>query len=332
MRRRFADWRALLQRFARALHPILTRDTAAARHRCLARPRGAARPRLAHPPRSGGADMRELLRIGGMCVHDLLDERFRLPLLKGALAFDAVLGTNYGPRSPGTVVSLLYRLRGLAGGGRPGAAAGGLGALSEALARAARAAGAQLRTGAPVERILVREDRVAGVVLASGEEIAADDRSLERRSEEHLPQAARQRASRCRLRAPGDHVRSRGLDGEAAPRARDVCRSSPDSTPAGAAGAAAGGAVARITSSVPTITPSTRSSRERPMLEITHSDARRSEARARRQARHVGDRAVRALRRSSGGWESQRARASPNAIIDTLAPTHRGCATAIVAS
>ncbi|HET7757121.1 MAG TPA: NAD(P)/FAD-dependent oxidoreductase [Steroidobacteraceae bacterium] len=123
----------------------------------------------------GRRNMRELLRIGGMCVQDLLDEHFESPLLKGALAFDAVLGSNYGPRSPGTVFTLLYRLA--AAGGAPHGLAqplGGLGALSQALARSAAAAGAAVRTGAAVGRIVVRGDRAAGVVLESGEELLAD--------------------------------------------------------------------------------------------------------------------------------------------------------------
>jgi phytoene dehydrogenase-like protein len=122
----------------------------------------------------GRRDMQQLLRIGAMCVQDLLDEHFESPLLKGALAFDAVLGTNYGPRSPGTVFTLLYRMAAAAGEGAGLAQPlGGLGALSEALGRAALAAGAQIRTGAPVARILVRDDRAAGVMLETGEEIAA---------------------------------------------------------------------------------------------------------------------------------------------------------------
>ena len=85
-----------------------------------------------------------------------------------------MLGTNYGPRSPGTVFTLLYRLAAAAGAdGGLAQPAGGLGALSEALARAARAAGAEIRTGAAVGRILVRDDRAAGVVLACGEQITA---------------------------------------------------------------------------------------------------------------------------------------------------------------
>src|SRR6266478_3536258 len=101
--------------------------------------------------RLGRRDMRELLRIGGMCVQDLLDERFESPLLKGALALDAVLESNLGPRSPGTVLSLLYRIAAAGGAEALAQPQGGLGALSEALARAATAAGAQIRTQAAVE-------------------------------------------------------------------------------------------------------------------------------------------------------------------------------------
>jgi phytoene dehydrogenase-like protein len=118
--------------------------------------------------------MRELLRIGGMCVQDLLDEHFETPLLKGALGFDAVLGTNAGPRSPGSVFPLLYRMAAeVRGGSALAQPVGGLGALSDALARAALAAGAAIRTSCVVERILVRDDRAAGVVLRSGEQISA---------------------------------------------------------------------------------------------------------------------------------------------------------------
>lgn len=165
-------WRSRMQRLARALHPVLL----------AAPPRlgsgewrdGAALLRLGWAIRRlGRDDMRELLRIGGMCVHDLLEEQFTSPLLRGALAFDAVLGTNLGPRSPGTVLSLLYRMAAPAGPESLAQPEGGLGAVTRALGRAAVAAGAQLRTSAPVARILVQDDRVCGVTLASGEEIAA---------------------------------------------------------------------------------------------------------------------------------------------------------------
>jgi len=120
--------------------------------------------------RLGRRDMRELLRIGGMCVHDLLEEYFETPLLKGALGFDAVLGTNLAPRSPGSVFTLLYRM---AAGSTLSLPHGGMGAVSDALARAAIDAGVVIRTGAPVARIRVHGDRAAGVVLESGESLQA---------------------------------------------------------------------------------------------------------------------------------------------------------------
>ncbi len=125
--------------------------------------------------RLGKRDMRELLRIGGMNVYDLLEENFDSAALKGALGFDAVLGANFGPRSPGTVLTLLYRLAAESAAGAAGLSQpkGGMGALCNALAKAASAAGAVIRTAAPVARISVEGDRIAGVVLESGESIAA---------------------------------------------------------------------------------------------------------------------------------------------------------------
>ena len=169
----FKAYSARMQRFAQALVPVLSRvpprlGTADWKDY-------AALARLAwRIRRLGRDDMRELLRIGGMNVYDLLEEHFETPLLKGALGFDAVLGTNFGPRSPGTVLTLLYRLatQAAAGGGlsQP---LGGVGALCEALARSATAHGAQIRARTAVKRILVEADRAAGVELESGERIAA---------------------------------------------------------------------------------------------------------------------------------------------------------------
>jgi phytoene dehydrogenase-like protein len=105
----------------------------------------------------------------------LLEENFSSAALKGALAFDAVLGSNFGPRSPGTVLTLLYRLAAQSAAGASGLSQpkGGMGAVCNALAKAAAAAGATIRTAAPVARIIVEEDRACGVVLESGERIGA---------------------------------------------------------------------------------------------------------------------------------------------------------------
>lgn len=169
----FREYTARMRRLAAALRPLLETvpprlGSRAWRDRLTLLGLGAKLRLL------GRADLRELLRIAGMCVHDLLDEHFESPLLKGALAIDAVLGTNLGPRSPGSVFTLLYRLA--AGGGAAASLAqpvGGLGALTEALAQAAASAGAELRFSAPVARVIVTDDSAAGVVLESGERLEA---------------------------------------------------------------------------------------------------------------------------------------------------------------
>jgi phytoene dehydrogenase-like protein len=120
-------------------------------------------------------DLREFLRVVTMPVYDVLEESFASPLLKGALALDAVLGTRLGPRSGNSLFTYLYRLGGSVDG-RPGALAlprGGMGAVTGALAAAARAAGATIRLSSPVEAITLAGERVSGVRLASGEHLAA---------------------------------------------------------------------------------------------------------------------------------------------------------------
>jgi phytoene dehydrogenase-like protein len=121
----------------------------------------------------GRSDMRELLRVIGMNVYDLVEENFASPLLQGAVAFDAVLGANFGPRSPGSALTLLYRLAAEHGAAAAGAT-GGVGAVTDAIAAAARSFGAELRAGTAVEKILVRGDKACGVRLQGGEDIIAE--------------------------------------------------------------------------------------------------------------------------------------------------------------
>ena len=132
--------------------------------------------RMAWQVRSlGRDDMRELLRIIGMNAYDLAEEHVESATLRGAIAFDAVLGTNFGPRAPGTVLTLLYRLAAESAAGTAGMAqpAGGMGAVTQALAAAAQAASVEIRTGARVARVVVQNDKAAGVELTDGETITA---------------------------------------------------------------------------------------------------------------------------------------------------------------
>jgi phytoene dehydrogenase-like protein len=115
-----------------------------------------------------------LLRYLPMPVADLVSEWFETDLLRATVAARALSGTRLGPRAAGTGASLLIAAAwdpAPAGSGLT--ARGGPGALARALAGAAAAAGAEIRTGADVARILVREGRACGVALASGEEIPA---------------------------------------------------------------------------------------------------------------------------------------------------------------
>ena len=121
--------------------------------------------------RLGRTEMREFLRLIGMNIFDEVEERFENPLLRGGLSCDAVLGTHLGPRSPNTILTLLYRLAG--SHGTYDLPAGGMGAVSEALAQAARRHGAEIRTASPVARIIVENGRVTGVETESGEAIAS---------------------------------------------------------------------------------------------------------------------------------------------------------------
>jgi len=93
----------------------------------------------------GRRDMREFLRIIGMNAYDLVADEFESELVKGALSLDAVLGTNFGPRAPGTVLTLLYRLaaESAAGPRAPAQARRGRGARAPPRAPPGRGGGAR---------------------------------------------------------------------------------------------------------------------------------------------------------------------------------------------
>src|SRR5690242_9494292 len=120
-------------------------------------------------------DLTAMVKIFTASAAELLDEWFESEEVKVTLATDGVIGANGGPRSPGTAYILLHHCMGGVGGYRGlwGFVRGGMGAVSEAIAASARAKGAEIRTMAPVRQVTVRDGRATGVVLESGEEIAA---------------------------------------------------------------------------------------------------------------------------------------------------------------
>jgi phytoene dehydrogenase-like protein len=123
----------------------------------------------------GKADFLEFLRMLLINVHDVLNDELRHPLLKGVLAFDATLGSWLGPRSPNSLILLLNRLAGEVAGQKAALALpeGGMTGLAVAMAKAVRAQGGEIRTGARVAALVVEADQVAGVRLASGEALHA---------------------------------------------------------------------------------------------------------------------------------------------------------------
>jgi phytoene dehydrogenase-like protein len=115
-----------------------------------------------------------LLRWGPMAVADFVAEWFESDLLQAAVAARGIFGMSQGPWSAGTTAALLLNsAEDPVPGGSSVMVKGGPDALTSAMLDAAREAGAEVRTGATVARILVRDGRTAGVLLQDGSEIAA---------------------------------------------------------------------------------------------------------------------------------------------------------------
>jgi phytoene dehydrogenase-like protein len=123
----------------------------------------------------GKRDAHSILRILPMAVADLVAEAFETDAVQAAIAWRGVQYCSLGPWSAGTAAILLGDSAGNDGGaaGQAVFAIGGPGAVSEAVAAAARAAGAEIRCGVEVSAISSRDGAVTGVVLATGEEIPA---------------------------------------------------------------------------------------------------------------------------------------------------------------
>src|SRR5215469_8582687 len=122
----------------------------------------------------GKKDMFRLLRWGPMAVADLAAEYFETELLRAVIAARGVFGTFLGPWSAGSALVLLIRAAGdHIPAGSAHMAVGGMGAVTQAMASAAQAAGVEIRTGVEVIEIHVKNGAATGVLLSTGEEINA---------------------------------------------------------------------------------------------------------------------------------------------------------------
>lgn len=124
----------------------------------------------------GERELYEYVRFFTMSAADFLEDYFENDLIKAAMASPGVIGTALGVESPGSAYILLHHVMGDVDGniGAWGLARGGMGAISNALASAAKSFGGEVRTNAGVQQILVKNGRAIGAVLEDGEEIYAN--------------------------------------------------------------------------------------------------------------------------------------------------------------
>lgn len=123
----------------------------------------------------GKREMMEVLRVVPMPIADLAEEWFGLEALRAALAVAGTRDVMHGPMSGGTALVFLHQQVGQKEGsiGVRSVPRGGTGALTSAIAGAARESGAEIRLGAEVRSVMVEKGKVTGVRLETGEEIGA---------------------------------------------------------------------------------------------------------------------------------------------------------------
>jgi phytoene dehydrogenase-like protein len=120
-------------------------------------------------------DKRMLLDLMTRSAGEMLDERFESDLVKALFGFDAIVGNYASPYTPGSAYVMLHHAFGEVNGrkGVWGHAIGGMGAITQAMAKAARAHGAEIETDAAVSEVLVEDGRAVGVALADGRSLRA---------------------------------------------------------------------------------------------------------------------------------------------------------------
>jgi len=164
-----------------------------------------------------GEDKYNQVQLMTMSAIDFLDQWFETDVLKATMSASGIIGTFLGVRSPGTAYVLLHHYMGeIDGAFRAwGFARGGTGALSNAIADAAREAGAEIRTQAGVAQILVKDGKAVGVATTNGDEFYAPIVSssvdpnltfLKMIDEKHLPEDFREEVKRYKFRGSSGKV------------------------------------------------------------------------------------------------------------------------------
>ncbi len=312
----YEEYAILMAQMARFIKPILSAVPA---------DQGRIRPAewlsLAPMARRFAALPRRLrdtfIQLMTMSAADFLDQWFETDPLKATMAASGIIGTFQGVRSPGTAYVLLHHYMGeIDGAFRAwGIPRGGTGGVSLAIASAARAQGAEIRTEAAVASIDVRGGRAVGVTLQSGETLEADRRPLERRPAGHVPRPRRARGARRPVRRRRPPVSVPGVVGQGEPGPRRAARAhlpprtwrAPPRRDQLLAVGRVHGARVRRRQVRPVLTP--------PVHRRDHPDARRPGDGAPRQARDELLRPVRALppggRRRMGRRAPRRPFATP---------------------
>ena len=171
----YEEYGQLMVEMARFIKPILAitpPDLTSRDPRPLLPLAGLARRFQSLPERQQAV----FVQLMTMSASDFLDQWFETDPLKATMSASGIIGTYQGVKSPGTAYVLLHHYMGeIDGAFRAwGIPKGGTGGVSNAIGDAARALGAEIRTDAPVARVIVKGGRAIGVALESGEEIHAD--------------------------------------------------------------------------------------------------------------------------------------------------------------
>ena len=165
----------------------------------------------------GEREVYEYIRFFTMSAAEYLEDYFENDLIKAAMATPGIIGTALGVCSPGSAYVLLHHVMGDVDGaiGAWGLARGGMGVISNAIAGALAEHGGEIRTGAGVERVLVKNRRALGVALENGDELRSRivvsnldaKRTFTRIMDKHdLPNGIYEKARRFKIRGSSGKV------------------------------------------------------------------------------------------------------------------------------